>query len=56
VGLGLDIVRRTLERHDGEIDVESQPGRTVFRVRLPAEGMRSSGRWSRATSRIQIEE
>jgi signal transduction histidine kinase len=56
VGLGLDIVRRTLERHDGEIDVESQPGRTVFRVRLPAEGMRSSGRWARATSRIQIEE
>ncbi len=56
VGLGLDIVRRTLERHDGEIDVESRPGRTVFRVRLPAEGMRSSGRWSRATSRIQIDE
>ena len=56
VGLGLDIVRRTLERHDGEIDVESRPGRTVFRVRLPAEGMRSTGRWSRATKRIQIEE
>lgn len=55
-GLGLDIVRRTVERHDGEIDVESRPGRTVFRVRLPAEGMRSSGRWSRSTSRIQIEE
>jgi signal transduction histidine kinase len=55
-GLGLDIVRRTLERHDGEIDVESRPGRTVFRVRLPAEGMRSSGRWSRSSSRIQIEE
>jgi signal transduction histidine kinase len=54
-GLGLDIVRRTLERHDGEIDVESRPGRTVFRVRLPAEGMRSSGRWSRSSSRIQIE-
>jgi signal transduction histidine kinase len=56
VGLGLDIVRRTLERHDGEIDVESRPGRTVFRVRLPAEGMRSTGRWSRATKRIQIAE
>jgi len=55
-GLGLDIVRRTLERHDGEIEVESRPGRTIFRVRLPAEGMRSTGRWSRATSRIQIEE
>jgi signal transduction histidine kinase len=56
VGLGLDIARRTIERHDGEIDVESRPGRTVFRVALPAEGMRSSGRWSRSTPRIQIEE
>jgi signal transduction histidine kinase len=56
VGLGLDIVRRTLDRHDGEITVESRPGRTVFRVRLPVEGMRSTGRWSRATNRIQIEE
>lgn len=56
VGLGLDVVRRSLERHDGEIDVESRPGRTVFRVRLPAEGLRSSGRWSRSTTRIQIEE
>ena len=56
VGLGLDIARRTIERHDGEIEVESRPGRTVFRVSLPAEGMRSSGRWSRSTPRIQIEE
>ena len=56
VGLGLDVVRRSLERHDGEIDVESRAGRTVFRVRLPAEGLRSSGRWSRSTSRIVIEE
>ena len=56
VGLGLDMVRRTLERHDGEIDLESRPGRTVFRVRLPAEGMRSSGRWSRSSKRVQIEE
>jgi signal transduction histidine kinase len=55
VGLGLDLVRRTVERHDGEIEVASQPGRTVFRVRLPAEGMRSSGRWSRTSKRIQIE-
>jgi signal transduction histidine kinase len=55
-GLGLDVVRRSLEHHDGEIDVESRPGRTVFRVRLPAEGVRSTGRWSRSTTRIQIEE
>ena len=36
-GLGLDIVRRTLQRHDGDIAVESAPGRTEFVVRLPAE-------------------
>ena len=36
-GLGLDIVRRLLQRHDGEIEVDSEPGRTEFRVALPAE-------------------
>ncbi len=55
VGLGLDIVRRSVERHDGEIGVESRPGRSLFRVTLPAEGMRSSGRWSRTSNRIQLE-
>jgi signal transduction histidine kinase len=34
-GLGLDIVRRILRHHDGEIDVESRPGHTEFRVMLP---------------------
>jgi signal transduction histidine kinase len=35
-GLGLDISRRiVVESHHGEIEVESQPGHTVFRVRLP---------------------
>lgn len=34
-GLGLDIVRRLLQRHDGEIELESVPGRTEFQVRLP---------------------
>lgn len=36
-GLGLDVVRRLLQRHEAEISVESQPGRTLFQVRLPAE-------------------
>ena len=36
-GLGLDIVRRILRRHDGEIEVDSHPGRTEFRVILPAD-------------------
>jgi signal transduction histidine kinase len=34
-GLGLDIVRRLVQRHDGTIEVDSRPGRTEFRVRLP---------------------
>jgi signal transduction histidine kinase len=34
-GLGLDIVRRLLQRHDGSIAVESRPGRTEFEVRVP---------------------
>jgi signal transduction histidine kinase len=34
-GLGLDIVRRLVRQHDGEIEVESRPGRTEFRVTLP---------------------
>jgi signal transduction histidine kinase len=34
-GLGLDIVRRLVRHNGGEIAVESQPGRTEFRVILP---------------------
>jgi signal transduction histidine kinase len=34
-GLGLDTVRRLLQRHDGGVSVESVPGRTEFQVRLP---------------------
>ena len=35
VGLGLDIVRRIAKAHGGDVDFESVPGRTEFRVRLP---------------------
>jgi signal transduction histidine kinase len=34
-GLGLDIARRVVRNHQGEIDVDSVPGRTEFRVTLP---------------------
>jgi signal transduction histidine kinase len=34
-GLGLDIVRRIVERHRGKVSVTSRPGETVFTVQLP---------------------
>jgi signal transduction histidine kinase len=34
-GLGLDTVYRIVQRHRGQVSVESQPGRTSFQVRLP---------------------
>ena len=35
-GLGLDIVRRIVcDTHGGDVSVESQPGDTRFRVRIP---------------------
>jgi signal transduction histidine kinase len=37
-GLGLDLARRIVHLHRGDIEFSTQPGRTVFRVRLPAEG------------------
>ncbi|MCP2369823.1 two-component system OmpR family sensor kinase [Agromyces terreus] len=36
-GLGLAIVRAVVEAHHGTVDVASEPGSTVFTVRLPAE-------------------
>jgi signal transduction histidine kinase len=35
-GLGLDISRRIVDRHRGDISIETEPGATVLRVRLPA--------------------
>ena len=34
-GLGLDIVRRLVRQHNGQIEVASRPGCTEFRVTLP---------------------
>jgi len=34
-GLGLDIVRKIVDKHDGKIAVQSSVGRTAFSVHLP---------------------
>lgn len=34
-GLGLDIVRRIVEKHKGKIGLESEPGKTTFSIYLP---------------------
>lgn len=34
-GLGLSIVYKIIEKHEGHIAVESEPGKTTFRVQLP---------------------
>ncbi|MDM8568459.1 ATP-binding protein [Thiotrichales bacterium HSG1] len=34
-GLGLDIVKKIIDRHDGRIEMDSKPGKTTFKVFLP---------------------
>ena len=41
-GLGLDIARRIVAQHEGQITVESEPGRTVFEVCLPIDAPKAS--------------
>lgn len=36
-GLGLDIVKKIVDKHDGEISVDSEPGKTTFTIKLPYE-------------------
>ena len=36
-GLGLDIVRKIVEKHQGNIEVDSVPGKTTFTVFIPSE-------------------
>jgi signal transduction histidine kinase len=42
-GLGLDIVRRLVLRHNGQIELDSRRGRTEFRVTLPVADARQGG-------------
>jgi PAS domain S-box-containing protein len=42
-GLGLDIVRRLVQRNNGEIELKSEPGRTEFKVCLPTADSQNAG-------------
>jgi signal transduction histidine kinase len=42
-GLGLDIVRRLVQRNNGLIELESRPGRSEFRVILPLPANSAKG-------------
>jgi two-component system NtrC family sensor kinase len=41
-GLGLDIVRKIIEKHQGQISFESEPGKTTFHVVLPINVSRNT--------------
>ncbi len=43
-GLGLDIVRRVVSGHGGQVSLCSEPGETTFRVQLPIDVRESDGR------------
>lgn len=36
-GMGLDIVHKIIEQHNGTIDIDSHPGETIFRICLPID-------------------
>ncbi|MGE0087516.1 MAG: ATP-binding protein [Desulfococcaceae bacterium] len=42
-GLGLDICRKIIQKHDGKIEFESRPGRTVFHVWIPLKNLADPG-------------
>lgn len=42
-GLGLAIVRKVADDHGGSIELESEPGKTVFRIILPQDATQAEG-------------
>ncbi|MEM8527640.1 MAG: ATP-binding protein [Bacteroidota bacterium] len=46
-GMGLDITRKIIDRHKGRIDVESEPGETVFKICFPESSRNASNHVSK---------
>ena len=53
-GLGLTLVAKLVADHQGLIDFESEPGRTVFRVLLPRRALNSSAVAGRSITRVEV--
>ncbi|MDP2269299.1 MAG: HAMP domain-containing sensor histidine kinase [Archangium sp.] len=43
-GLGLPLARKLVEAHGGTLTIDSKPGQTLFRLRLPLPAKRGEGR------------
>ena len=52
-GLGLTLVAKLVADHQGLIDFESEPGRTVFRVLLPRRALSPPASGSRPLTRVE---
>jgi two-component system, NtrC family, sensor kinase len=42
-GLGLNISQKIIDKHQGRIEVDSQPGQTTFKIWLPIDSLQSVG-------------
>jgi len=52
-GLGLTIVQQIISEHNGEVEVESEPGQTAFRIKLPLSSARHIPE-SEATDTVEL--
>lgn len=52
-GLGLTLVAKLVADHQGVIDFDSEPGRTVFRVLLPRRALNSTASVGRPSARLE---